>query len=166
MEPMCIVGVVYRCSQSCEANNDNVEYRTNEHTNQLRTRTVFPSRSVVCSCLSPAGVGLRYTVTVTPTLNLIPSTLVNRYWSYDPPVLLSVDPPTLPPTGGNRTVTLHGVNFGTEGGSVAVGAARLPCTVLAWSDTAVLCDVGVGVAASAVVELAAWGTVRHAPTHT
>lgn len=110
--------------------------------------SVVSSTSSRLFCTSPAGFGVGYSMQVSS--GTVYSSVVANVWSFDAPLIDSVEPALVHPSGGD-VITVRGVNFGTPPAAnslpshmfVTLGAfACAPVTF--WNDSCVQCVAPAG----------------------
>lgn len=72
-------------------------------------------------CVVPPGEGLAYSITVTPSSNLVPVTFTRATWGYDPPSITLVSPEQLPSVSSPAHRTLSVCLVWLVGGNLTDG---------------------------------------------
>ena len=107
-------------------------------------------------CVSPPSDGIADSYDIVVETDGLVSRFLGGVWSYDAPVIASVQPRVLaacPPHGANLTVA--GANFGVVPGVVTVGGVPTVCHD--WSDNTVTCVAPAGALRAPLCVIAASG---------
>jgi hypothetical protein len=116
-----------------------------------------------CRCLTPPGVGAGVLVRV--VVSRLRS-LAAPLWTYFPPTLSSIGPPSIESEGG-AVLTVVGANFGPSSGAGVVLVGAHPCAPLVgvWNHTFIQCVAPPGVGSATAVRVVVAGQTQAAQWH-